>query len=414
MKSRNIFLKKLIVLWILFPSFTFTQWQSIPRLQHVSIKCMLTAGDSTVFVGGDMATLLRSTDNGISWVNVWNGLGGDTILSLGQGGGYIFAGTLGLQGVYRSSNNGDAWSVANLGLPPNTRANAFTYSNNTLFVATGRGVYSSTNLGQQWKVDTAGLRLAPGAGAAGIASAGSRLCTIKFPGGGVYTSPVDTIAWTSIGLDTVWGYAIAAVDTNIFAGTPKGIFLYSGEGKIWLPRNNGLPTYLYQCILTSVNNLLIVFTGCVGNGIYVSSDLGLNWKPVDYSVFGTSALRAMVTTRSYLIAGTGNGGWRAAFKDFVASVGRETPGPSKFVLHQNYPNPFNPSTVISYQLEVSGLVTVKIFDVLGREVALFVSEEKSAGWHSVTWNAAALPSGVYICRLDVGGFFLSKKLMLLR
>ncbi len=85
-----------------------------------------------------------------------------------------------------------------------------------------------------------------------------------------------------------------------------------------------------------------------------------------------------------------------------------------YSLAQNYPNPFNPTTVISYQLATAGKVTLKIFDVLGKEVTTLVNEEKSAGSYSVKFNAVNLPSGVYFYCLKSGGFVETKKLLLLK
>jgi L-ascorbate metabolism protein UlaG (beta-lactamase superfamily) len=88
--------------------------------------------------------------------------------------------------------------------------------------------------------------------------------------------------------------------------------------------------------------------------------------------------------------------------------------PYKFVLHQNYPNPFNPSTMISFCIPSKGFVSLRIFDLLGREVAVIVSQEMSAGSYSKHWNAANMPSGVYFYRLQSGSFTETKKLVLLR
>lgn len=77
-------------------------------------------------------------------------------------------------------------------------------------------------------------------------------------------------------------------------------------------------------------------------------------------------------------------------------------------LHQNYPNPFNPSTVISYQIPADNYVTLKVFDVLGREVAT----HKEAGSHSVEFNASDLPSGIYLYRIQVGNYTETQKLIL--
>ncbi|MGD0339767.1 MAG: T9SS type A sorting domain-containing protein [Bacteroidota bacterium] len=88
--------------------------------------------------------------------------------------------------------------------------------------------------------------------------------------------------------------------------------------------------------------------------------------------------------------------------------------PAEYGLFQNYPNPFNPSTVISYQLPVTGFVALKVYDVLGREVETLVNERQNAGSHSVTFNANNLPSGVYFYRMQAGSYSETKKLILLR
>lgn len=75
--------------------------------------------------------------------------------------------------------------------------------------------------------------------------------------------------------------------------------------------------------------------------------------------------------------------------------------PEKISLAQNYPNPFNPHTVIKYELPVESVVNIEVFDMLGRRVAVLVDEAKSAGTHSVTFNAAPFPSGVYMARFKV-------------
>jgi hypothetical protein len=88
--------------------------------------------------------------------------------------------------------------------------------------------------------------------------------------------------------------------------------------------------------------------------------------------------------------------------------------PEDFRLAQNYPNPFNPTTTVSYFLPVGGTVFLKVFSLDGREVAALVNENQSVGEHRIQFNAAALASGVYICRLQMGGFVQARKLLLLK
>ncbi len=93
---------------------------------------------------------------------------------------------------------------------------------------------------------------------------------------------------------------------------------------------------------------------------------------------------------------------------------RSVEPPKGFFLAQNYPNPFNPSAVISYYLPVNSFVTLKVYDVLGREVKTLTNGRETAGSHSIVFNADNLPSGVYFYRLQAGNYTATKKLMLLK
>lgn len=88
--------------------------------------------------------------------------------------------------------------------------------------------------------------------------------------------------------------------------------------------------------------------------------------------------------------------------------------PSSIYLRQNYPNPFNPVTMISYQLPVSGEVTLKVFDLLGREVATLVEGGVNAGTHQVRFDASGLSSGVYLYTLETSGFTQTRKMLLIK
>ena len=88
--------------------------------------------------------------------------------------------------------------------------------------------------------------------------------------------------------------------------------------------------------------------------------------------------------------------------------------PQSSSLDQNYPNPFNPSTTFGFQISDFGFVSLKVFDVLGREVTTLVSAIMSTGDHAVTWNAGDLPSGIYVYQMRVGSFVAMKKCMLVK
>ncbi len=88
--------------------------------------------------------------------------------------------------------------------------------------------------------------------------------------------------------------------------------------------------------------------------------------------------------------------------------------PSKFSLSQNYPNPFNPTTEINYSITKSGLVTLKVFNILGQEVATLVNQIQKAGTYKVDFNATSLASGVYLYRIESNNFTQTKKMILMK
>jgi hypothetical protein len=88
--------------------------------------------------------------------------------------------------------------------------------------------------------------------------------------------------------------------------------------------------------------------------------------------------------------------------------------PTSYSLSQNYPNPFNPTTTIKYQIPISGFVTLKIYDILGNQVATLVNENKDQGFYNVNFDASKLSSGVYIYQIKSNDYISSKKMMLLK
>lgn len=97
----------------------------------------------------------------------------------------------------------------------------------------------------------------------------------------------------------------------------------------------------------------------------------------------------------------------------VKELGDE-PVPLNFVLSQNYPNPFNPSTNIRFRIPSSVFVTLKVYDILGREVATLVNEQLTPGGHETTFDGAGLASGVYFYQLHAGESSQAKRLLLLK
>ncbi len=100
--------------------------------------------------------------------------------------------------------------------------------------------------------------------------------------------------------------------------------------------------------------------------------------------------------------------------DVISSAKSEIEIPLEFSLEQNYPNPFNPATTIKFSIAASSLVTIKVYDVLGNEIASLVNEEKPAGNYQVIFDSSNLPSGAYFYQLITGSFVQTKKMIILK
>ena len=226
--------------------------------------------------------------------------------------------------------------------------------------------------------------------------------------------------WTQVnnGLTHTDVRTLAVSGTNIFAGTDGGgVFLSTDNGTSWTAVNTGLTNRIVQSLAVSGTNL---FAGTWGGGVFLSTDNGTNWTQTRLA---TTEVRSLAVSGTNLFAGNYGGGvWRRPLSDMVTSVDRLSADlPTHFSLNRNFPNPFNTTTVIRFSLPSRSFVSLKVFDGLGREVTLLVSEELPAGTYTRQWNATGLPSGVYFYRLEAqplsgqsGSFMETKKLQLIR
>lgn len=130
--------------------------------------------------------------------------------------------------------------------------------------------------------------------------------------------------------------------------------------------------------------------------------------PVEYSFIDRNLSSGKYSYRLKQIDNNGNFEYYSLNGDVVVGV------PAKFDLSQNYPNPFNPMTKINFDLPKDGLVSLKIFDMLGREVSTLVNEIRKAGYYIVEFNASNLSSGVYFYRITAGEFSSVKKMIVLK
>jgi photosystem II stability/assembly factor-like uncharacterized protein len=199
-------------------------------------------------------------------------------------------------------------------------------------------------------------------------------------------------------------------NNQIFLGSPcQGVYTSTDNGSNWTELNNGLTN---KCVYSLVVRDSDIFAGTwYGGGIFYSSDAGFNWKQIGLNSYDISSL---FIKNDKIYAGTSEGIFWRSISGITGIKREDTQVPNLYSLFQNYPNPFNPATKIKYQIPKAGFVSLKVYDLLGREVATLVHEEKLAGRYEVEFNGTNLPSGVYFYKLEAGGNIFTKKLVLLK
>lgn len=149
-----------------------------------------------------------------------------------------------------------------------------------------------------------------------------------------------------------------------------------------------------------------------GGSIYKSTNGGLNWT-TDFPTTQDKKLYSIDFSNSSYGWAVGQAGTVLGTADRVTGVSNNNIA-GKYSLSQNYPNPFNPVTNIKYQITNNGIVTLKVFDIMGREISTIVNEKQNSGTYEVKFNANSIPSGVYFYRLQAGNFTDTKKMLLIK
>ncbi len=403
--------------------------------------------NTNMFVGTCGAGIFRSTDYGVTWTLADSSLAHPYINCFCVNDSYIFAGDT-HNGVYRTSDNGDKWDQVNQGMF--LIINCIVVHGTNLYAGTtGGGVFLTTDDGMDWNplssfcasyqgfnggisalvvTDTTifisnnnyvDFSTDNGASWTELDSVHSNTPIYALTmldtnliagagGSGIFRSSNNGISWTQVdsGLtnDTVW--ALASNDSDVFAGTQNGIFLSTHAGASWAQINKGQSFSSAFALTVSGENLY----ACTDAGAYMSTDNGSSWTAEPG--LSKSDIIGIAASNNILFAATPVGVWK--YQLSPTAVEGHNSLPERFSLEQNYPNPFNPTTTINYQLSMNNVVTLKVYDVLGREVKMLVSEHQTAGNYSVTFNASSLPSGVYFYRLEAATFTETKKLMVLK
>jgi photosystem II stability/assembly factor-like uncharacterized protein len=432
-------------------------WTSINNgLSATYISAFACIGNN-LFAATDGGGVYLSNDDGSNWFAVNTGMTSLNVNALAVSGTNLFAGTL-HGGVFLSSDNGASWKDVNNGITEK-HISALTSSGNNIFAGTYRWnaipvytppyitanvdsgmIYRSTDSGNSWMVvDTA---LADVYTLASIDSNVFASCR-----GGIHYSADLGQSWKYIGLYyflsrptlkvIIKAPVFAEKGKKLFAGTNyHSISMYNVQDTSWETVKNsglfchwGIQPKVSNCSVTAMtSNDTALFAACIGYdgefwGLYISTDEGNNWEEINIP-FGDKVqgllmqplIVSLFVYNNYLFVGTnGYGVWKVPLSSIITDIkDKNNEIPSKYTLEQNYPNPFNPTTVIKYDLPESGFVSLKVYDILGREVQTLVNGNKIKGTYEVSFNGSNLASGVYLYKLKAGNYISIKKMMLIK
>jgi hypothetical protein len=392
-------------------------WQPINEpgnpLYRVSLACNAN-GD----IFAPYEKMYRSTNNGSSWAEADSGLPADwysTAITVNSAGTVFLGGNDRSQSrvrVFHSTDNGDTWVAGDSGMGRPWVVQIACAPNGTLFLAscdpfwpewvadtTSYGVFRSTDNGNSWKY--AGLNQAYSVAASNNGSVFAR------DQHGWFRSTDNGETWDQMALYTGGRFVVCNDSNHVFALGESGGSRSTDDGLTWSP----FCTFPVTSIAFTREGH--IFAGITNAGVYLSTNNGVSWSARNSGFTDLRVGPLMVTTDGYLFAITGGGLFRSM--NPTTGITSGTAGlPATIALDQNYPNPFNPSTIIKFQIPVSGRVTLRVFDIIGKEVATLVDEILEAGTHTRTFDAGGVASGVYFYHLQAGSYAQTKRLVLLR
>lgn len=388
-------------------------WQYLSAPFGTVVNAICIAPDGTVFVGTDNESVYRTTNNGINWIKSDSGITDNTIKSFAVNSkGAIYVGTF--SNVFRSSDIGRSWVKVSAGLDKMNPGFI-----NSLAIDDSDHIYAGTNGSGIYRlVDSSGAHWIPiFTGMFTIYSIVINPNEYVFAGGGVdytggaYRSTNNGQNWTASSIPGIVKCMSHDSHGNIYAGiTYNSVYRSTDNGDSWVQTSNGLVATFINAL--TINSKDRIFAG-TERGVFFSSDSGNYWTPSNIGLTNLTIHALATDSNGYVYASTDSGMFRT--NQSTTSVEEKTRAlPTIYSLDQNYPNPFNPSTTISFSLSSQSYVSLKIYDIIGREVTTLVSEVLSPGVYSRQWNAERTSSGIYFYRLHAATYIETKKLMLLK
>ena len=406
--------------WILLLSFyineTPAQWKRVEEIPATTNAPSIFVENKTVYVGADSVVYI-SYDSGKNWVQsskIFKDV--DFVSAIVKYGLKIYAGTYSY-GIFESEDEGKSWKPLNNGLDglgAKTIIDLLVHDNYLYAGTMGAGVYRLSLVNPSgWVSYSEGLSPSTSYNVNSLVKQNNIIYAGAGANGYFYTNDGKTNLWNEIQFGNFDGeplmlFDVLRIGNTEFLATSYGLFRSTGVGKAYSYIYLGFKSKANANFSTYGNNLYVHFSNGFGRTTgYISLDNGETWKILE-DLNGMEVLNTAVINDK-LFAGTLYGLWYQQLKTTdIADDGV----PAKFSLKQNYPNPFNPVTKITFSIPSKNFVSLKVYDVLGREVSQLINSELDAGNHQVEFNGSRLSSGVYFYHLKSGSFSEVKKLIL--
>ncbi len=327
---------------------------------------------------GDGGTILKTTDGGLTWLPQISGTTENLYCIFIVDANNLYIGdTNGT--ILKSVDGGIEWSIQNLGGTNTIEDMHFIDIDNGF--ACGNGfVIKTTDGGTNW---------------------------IQLATGGFHYDLFTSIYFQNINV----GY----ITSNFYAPefTVGEIWKTNDGGNNWVQQYGGADSdFLWDIVFLGES---LGFAAGAGGTIIKTTNSGTDWfiedTPTNYFLYD---IDFSFPIGGYLDGFAVGQGGMILKRDGISSVKQDETFITNYNLSQNYPNPFNPTTTIRYQIAELSFVTLKVYDVLGNEIATLVNEEKPVGSYVFEFNAKDLQSGVYFYQLKTDGFLEAKKMILMK
>jgi len=353
-------------------------WDTVLNLDSIRILHLQSPDNLNLYAACSNGYFARSDDFGNTWtfLSTPDNVDYTNTMFVNNNTGFIFK--YNSNSFYRTSNNGNSWTLVTA--LQNVKDVSFVNSNTGYAISgSANSLYKTTDSGISWNVSST------------LPWNGQTLLNILFND--------ENTGFLSINYQcSQAGYCFAIYRTTNAGVTWEQTLvrnIYSGSGfKLQRTGNN-------------------IITAQYGNNGLKSADNGNTWRNIIFPYTTEVDIFFPAEQTGYM---AGNNVIGKILNGGTVSVNNENTNLVRedFHLSQNYPNPFNPKTVIGYSLTGNRYVSLKVYDVLGKEIITLVNEKQNAGSYTVNFNGESFPSGIYFYRLEAGDFAESKRMILLK